>query len=41
VRAGFLTTVLNAGDHWLDRPIVPNGLLPGVDIRAARQEPLP
>jgi hypothetical protein len=34
VRAGFLTTVLNAESHWLDRPIVPNGLLPGVDLYA-------
>jgi hypothetical protein len=34
VRAAFLTTVLNAESHWLDRPIVPNGLLPGVDLYA-------
>ncbi len=26
VRADFLTTVLNAQGHWLNRPIVPNGL---------------
>jgi hypothetical protein len=34
VRAGFLTTVLHSGSHWLDRPIVPNRLRPGVDIFA-------
>jgi hypothetical protein len=32
VRAGFLTSVRNAESHWLDRPIVPNGLRPGVDL---------
>jgi len=32
VRAGFLTTVLHSESHWLDRPIVPNDLLPGVDL---------
>jgi hypothetical protein len=32
VRASFLTSVLNAESHWVDRPIVPNGLLPGVDL---------
>lgn len=26
VRAGFLTAILDAGTHWLDRPIVANGL---------------
>ncbi|MEZ4363201.1 MAG: RNA ligase family protein [Kofleriaceae bacterium] len=26
VRPDFLTTILDAGTHWLDRPIVPNGL---------------
>ncbi|MER6143213.1 RNA ligase family protein [Streptomyces sparsogenes] len=26
VRAGFLTSVLDSGTHWLDRPIVPNRL---------------
>jgi hypothetical protein len=26
VRAGFLQTVLNSHSHWLDRPIIPNGL---------------
>ncbi len=32
VRAGFLQTVLNSHSHWLDRPIIPNGLQPGVTL---------
>ena len=32
VRASFLTTVVQSESHWLDRPIVPNDLLPGVDL---------
>ena len=32
VRADFLTTVLNAQSHWLNRPIIPNGLAPGADL---------
>jgi RNA ligase len=28
VRSGFLQTVLNSNSHWLDRPIIPNGLRP-------------
>jgi hypothetical protein len=35
VRASFLTTVLESGTHWLDRPIVPNRLRPGADIFAS------
>jgi hypothetical protein len=31
VRRGFLAAVERAGEHWLDRPIVPNQLAPGVD----------
>ena len=27
VRPSFLTSVLDSGTHWLDRPIVPNGLV--------------
>jgi hypothetical protein len=34
IRPGFLATVLQSGSHWLDRPIVPNGLRPGVDLFA-------
>ena len=34
IRASFSTTVLDAGDHWLDRTIVPNGLATGVDLFA-------
>ncbi len=32
VRASFLTAVVDSGSHWLDRPILPNALAPGVDI---------
>jgi hypothetical protein len=32
VRRSFLTSVLDSGTHWLRRPIVPNGLAPGVDL---------
>jgi hypothetical protein len=32
VRASFLTAVLDSGGHWLDRPIVPNGLADGVEL---------
>ena len=32
VRSGFLQTVLDSGSHWLDRPLVPNGLREGVDL---------
>jgi len=32
VRASFLTAVVDSESHWLDRPIVPNLLAPGVDI---------
>ncbi|MDQ2716182.1 MAG: RNA ligase family protein [Chloroflexota bacterium] len=32
VRAGFLQTVFDSHSHWLDRPIVPNGLKPGADL---------
>lgn len=34
VRPSFLTSVLDSSSHWLDRPIVPNQLAPGVDIFA-------
>ena len=32
IRPSFITAVLDAGEHWLNRPIVPNQLAPGVDI---------
>jgi hypothetical protein len=32
VRASFLTTVVDSGSHWLDRPVVPNQLAPGVEL---------
>lgn len=44
VRASFLTSVLDAGSHWLERPIVANQLAPEVDIFAERlpaAEPTP
>jgi hypothetical protein len=34
VRASFLTSVLESDSHWLNRPIVPNELAPGVDLFA-------
>ncbi|MEM7152181.1 MAG: RNA ligase family protein [Myxococcota bacterium] len=34
VRASFLTSVVDSGSHWIDRPIVPNQLAPGVDLYA-------
>lgn len=35
VRAGFLTTVLDSGTHWLGRPIIPNLLRDGADLFGA------
>jgi hypothetical protein len=32
VRANFLTAVLTAEGHWLNRPIIPNTLLAGADL---------
>lgn len=32
VRATFTQTLLDQGDHWLNRPVVPNILRPGVDM---------
>jgi hypothetical protein len=32
VRPGFLQTVLDAGSHWMDRPLLPNRLRADVDI---------
>ena len=32
VRPTFLNSILDSEGHWLDRPIIPNGLAPGVDI---------
>ena len=34
IRADYLAVVLQSGSHWLDRPILPNGLRPGVDLFA-------
>lgn len=35
VRADFLQTIAASGTHWQERPIVPNGLAPGVDLFAS------
>jgi len=32
IRPSFLTSILDAGTHWLNRPIVPNQLAPGVNL---------
>jgi hypothetical protein len=32
VRSGFLQTVIDSRSQWLDRPILPNGLRPGVSL---------
>ena len=34
VRAGFMQAIKSAEGHWLDRPILPNKLVDGVDIFA-------
>lgn len=34
IRAGFLTSVVDSGSHWLARPILPNQLAPGVELFA-------
>jgi RNA ligase len=34
VRADFLTTILQADSHWLNRPIIPNQLQSGVNLFA-------
>lgn len=41
VRDGFVQTILESGTHWYDRPIIRNGLAPGIDILAGpdRVEP--
>lgn len=33
VRRGFLQTVIDSGSHWMERPILPNGLRPGAELR--------
>jgi hypothetical protein len=32
IRSSFLQSVIASDSHWLDRPIVPNRLAPGVDV---------
>lgn len=38
VRPSFLTAVVESGSHWLDRPIIPNQLVPGAELFAADSE---
>jgi RNA ligase len=35
VRADFLQAIASSGTHWQERPVIPNGLAPGVDLFAA------
>jgi hypothetical protein len=35
VRADFLQAIASSGTHWQDRPVIPNGLAPGVDLFTA------
>lgn len=35
VRSSFLNTILESETHWVNRPIIPNQLCPGVDLFAA------
>lgn len=39
VRPDFLTAILDAGGHWLDRPIVPNGVRDEAGVGVAPGEP--
>jgi hypothetical protein len=39
VRADFLQAIASSGSHWQDRPVIPNGLAPGVDLFAASVSP--
>jgi hypothetical protein len=41
VRDGFVQTILESGTHWHDRPIIRNGLAPGVNIMAEPDRPAP
>ena len=41
VRDGFVQTILDSGTHWHDRPIIRNGLVPGVDLLAGPDRPEP
>jgi hypothetical protein len=34
IRLGFINTIVQSETHWLDRPILPNQLAPGVDLFA-------
>jgi hypothetical protein len=41
VRRGFLQALEQEGGHWMDRPIEPNRLRPGVDLFAAHAQLAP
>jgi hypothetical protein len=32
VRGHFVQQILDSGSHWLERPIIPNRLKPGITI---------
>lgn len=34
IRPSFLTSILDQDSHWLNRPVIPNQLAPGVDLFA-------
>ena len=34
IRQSFVTAILDAGEHWLERPVVPNQLADDVDLFA-------
>jgi ATP-dependent RNA circularization protein (DNA/RNA ligase family) len=34
IRRSFLQAVADSGSHWADRPVLPNGLAPGVELFA-------
>lgn len=38
VRAQFLATVLESQSHWLQRPVIPNGLVRGTDLFSIQSE---
>lgn len=38
VRPNFIQTILDSGSHHSQRPLIPNGLAPGVDLFAERLE---
>lgn len=41
IRPSFVAGIVAGGAHWADRPLIPNGLAPGVDIFAPTPEEAP